>query len=355
MNVPAAPDRTRSTSGVGADILEAVERAVGFLDTCQLSSGELPIYASTDPTLETGAKIDPSIFPNALAAWSLSFWPPAHPVRDRICDFLVAEMDPSGLWRHWPRSHPHHASLPPDLDDSSCAAIALASAGRPSPDNRALLLANRDRRGRFFTWLSPRLHWSGGAHLSLTWRQLAHAPTLYLFFTHSSAEPRDVDAVVNANSLFHLGRFDGDETVVGFLVDALRQGRERHCDKWYENPFVIWYFLARALAGRSDEAREMLLDKLDRSAPENALESALSLCAMVALGRRPDEDRMRSLLAQQLADGSWRRAALYHGGRGRLPDGRFAEPHPDTPRWGSEALTTAFAIEALGRWLETAS
>jgi hypothetical protein len=57
-----------------------------------------------------------------------------------------------------------------------------------------------------------------------------------------------------------------------------------------------------------------------------------------------------ALLAEQGADGSWQRAALYHGGRARLRSGGFAEPHPDTPRWGSEAITTAFAVEALARW-----
>lgn len=334
------------------DIVAALDRAVSFLEASQLSTGELPIYASNDPTLASGASIDPSIFPNALAAWSLSSWPQSNRVRDRICDFLTAEMHANGLWRHWPRSHPHHASLPPDLDDSSCASLALARAGREAPDNRGILLANRDRQGRFFTWIAPRLRWSGPHHLALTWRQLAHVPTLYLFFARTSAEPRDVDAVVNANTLFHLGRFDGEAAVVDFLVDALRGGRERHCDKWYENPFVIWYFLARALAGRSDEARALLIGKLAAAKPDNAMEAALSLNALVALGERPDQDRVRDLLAGQQPDGSWPRAALYHGGRVRLPDGRFAEPHPDTPRWGSEALTTAFVIEALADWLK---
>ena len=333
-------------------IVAALERAVSFLEATQLGSGELPIYASSDPTLAAGASIDPSIFPNALAAWSLSRWPGADAVRDRICDFLAAEMLSTGLWRHWPRSHPHHASLPPDLDDSSCASLALARAGRPAPDNRALLLANRDARGRFFTWIAPRLRWSGLRHSALTWRQLAHAPTLYLFFTRTSAEPRDVDAAVNANTLFHLGRFDGEAAVVELLVDALRQGRERHCDKWYENPFVIWYFFARALAGRSDDAETLLVRKLDEAELENALEAALALSALIALGEPVNQARVESLLAAQQPDGSWPRAALYHGGRARLPDGRFAEPHPDTPRWGSEALTTAFAIEALGQSLQ---
>ncbi len=354
MTVTAAPSRAPGQP-LGRDAAAALARAVSFLEASQSPNGELPVHASTDPTLATGASIDPSIFPNALAAWSLSFWPAAQGVRDRICDFLADEMHGRGLWRHWPRSHPHHASLPPDLDDSSCASLALARAGRDTPDNRALLLANRDGQGRFFTWIAPRLRWSGLGHLAITWRQLAHAPTLYLFFRRTSAEPRDIDAVVNANCLFHLGRFEGDSAVVAFLVDALRAGRERHCDKWYQSPFVIWYFLARALAGRSDEARALLTAKLCAAEPGNALEAALSLCATLSLGLRPDQERVDGLLAEQRADGSWPRAALYHGGRARLPDGRFAEPHPDTPRWGSEAVTTAFAVEALGHWLESKS
>ena len=337
---------------MSGDIADALARAVAYLDRHQLETGELPIYASSDPTLADGAALDPSIFPNALAAWSLAFWPAAAKVRERICAFLAAEMSPHGLWRHWPSSHPQYASLPPDLDDTSCASVALARSGITVPDNRALLLANRDSRGRFLTWLAPRLLWSGARHMALTWRQLAHAPTLFLFFRRTSAAPRDVDAVVNANTLFHLGRFDGDEAVIAFLVAVLRDGTERSCDKWYDNPFVVWHFFARALAGRSEEGRSLLLARLEATAPSTALEAALSISARLALGTRPDRAAVEGLIGSQQADGSWPRAALYHGGRARLSGGGFAEPHPDTPRWGSEALTTAFAIEALARWAQ---
>ncbi len=328
---------------------DSLTRAVAFLEAVQLPSGELPVYASTDPTLMTGEALDPSIFPSALAAWSLSFCPAAAGVRDRICAFLEAEMLPHGLWRHWPRSHPHHASLPPDLDDSSCAALAMAKAGRAVPANRDLLLANSNGNGLFFTWLSPRLRWSGPRHMAVVAQQLAHAPTLLMFFRKTSAKPHDVDAVVNANALYHLGRFDRDQAVVAFLTAILREGRERQCDKWYDQPFVIWYFLARALAGRSDEACALLSAKLASAEPENALQLALALCASGSLGERPDEGRIARLIALQADDGSWPRAAFYHGGRRRRREGGFDDPHPDTPRWGSEALTTAFAVEALAR------
>ena len=270
-----------------ARIEAALASATAYLERVQLATGELPVYASTDPALAERAEIDSSIFPSALAALSLSHWPPAHGVRDRICAFLRSEMEPRGLWKHWPRSHPHAASLPFDLDDTSCASAALAAAGLPVPDNRALLLANRDAEGRFFTWFSPRLRWSGARHMALAWRGLAHAPSLFLFFRRTSAKPRDVDAAVNANALFHLGRFEGDAAVIAWLVAILRDERETQCDKWYEDAFVVRYFFARAIAGRSAEGSALLSARLASCPPHNALQRALAARAEIDLGALP--------------------------------------------------------------------
>lgn len=336
---------------------ERIEAALGealdFLEASQLPSGELPVYAFAggDPSR---ASLDPAIFPSALAALCLSFWPPAQRLRARICDFLIKEMDANGLWRHWPSSHPLHRSLPPDVDDTSCASAALAAAQLPCPDNRQLLLANRDGDGWFLTWLIPRLRWSGAGHMAVTWRQIAHLPTLVAFFRKTSAAPADVDAVVNANALFYLGTFRGDAAVVAALLAVLRENREGVCDKWYDNPIAIWYFIARALAGRSEEGEGLLLAKLAAAAPTNALDAALCLSAKMALGERPNAEEVSRLLLLQQPEGSWPSAPLYHGGRTRLQGGAFAAVHPDTPHWGSEALTTAFVVEALGRFLRAA-
>ena len=366
------------------DVIAAMARAIAFLELNQLPGGELRVFASDQP--------DPSVFPTALAAHSLSFAPGAHMVRERALDFLAAEMDARGLWRHWPREHPHHDELPPDLDDTSCASAALERAGRTFPDNRRLLLANRDRRGLFYTW-------------KLTPAQFRHPLALYFFFRKTSAKPFDVDAVVNANVLFYLvscqasfrgwiagaggpdasRRDDGDaghrrgaatkqtarrrlqdthgnwldttlgaihETrpVVDHLLTVLREDRETSCDKWYDNPFVVWYFFSRALHDVAPEAGEIIAKKIAAASPENALESALAACSLLYWNRMPDVD---SIMNAQLESGGWPRAALYHGGRTRRRDGSFAPPHSDTPRWGSEELTTAFCVEALSRMTRT--
>ena len=301
---------------------DALARGVAFLAQAQLPTGELRVFASGKP--------DPSVFPTAIAAHSLSFAPQAAKVRGRALDFLVAEMEPRALWKHWTREHPFHHQLPPDLDDTSCASSALARAQRSFPDNRALLLRNRRRDGLFYTW-------------KLTREQLRHPLVCLAFFSRTSARPFDVDAVVNANVLHYLG--DVPE-VAAYLLRVLREDRESQCDKWYENRFAVWYFFSRALFRNTPEAEELIATKIAAAKPSNALEHALAVCALRDWNHAAD---VTPLLALQLESGAWPAAPLYHGGRARRRDGTFAPPHPDTPHWGSEELTTAFCIEALAR------
>lgn len=306
-------------------VADALARGIAFLGRRQAASGELPVLASGKP--------DPAVYPTAVMAHSLSFAPGAAPVRDRALDFLEAEMGPRGLWKHWPREHPHHRQLPPDLDDTSCASAALAGGGRTAPDNRALLLGNRNRDGLFYTW-------------KLTAEQYRHPLVLFLFFRKTSAKPFDVDAVVNANVLFYLGASAETRPVVGHLLRVLREGRETACDKWYDNPFVVWYFFSRALHAVAPEAAELIARKIAASKSATALDHALAACSLLYWNRPAPLD---AILGAQLQSGGWPAAPVYHGGRARRRDGSFDAPHPDAPRWGSEEWTTAFCIEALAR------
>jgi hypothetical protein len=264
--------------------------------------------------------------------------------------FLRDQRDPSGLWRHWTRDHALFRTLPADADDTACASAALAKSGMGA--DPALLLANRDRRGRFLTWFVPGLRWRGWRHARLTLPLLRHPLVLAMFFRQTSAAPGDVDAGVNANVLHYLGRFEGHEAVVEYLLGILLDGRESDADKWYDNPFVLWYLFARALVPLTPDATPLLLSRIAPATPQNALERALAITVRLVCGTPPDDSDISALIDSQSADGSWPRAAVYFGGRERRRDGTLAPAHPDTPRWGSEELTTAFAVEALARWLE---
>ena len=328
----------------------ALEAALRFVESVQLPTGEIPVDASTDPAMRERRVPDPSVFPTALAVQSLSFaGEAARHLVEPACRFLLREMGEGGLWRHWVREHPHHAELPPDLDDTSCASASLRRAGYAIPDNRAVVAANRTRGGLFLTWLVPQLRWTGRAHVRATLPRLRHPATLFLFFRRTSARPGDVDAVVNANALHYLRGTPGLEPVVAELLRVLAEGREAQADKWYDNPIVVRYFLSRALAGLAPEAERIVAGRSEAAAPATALEAALLACTLADWGRGGGDRLISYLLDTQLASGGWPAAALYHGGRRRLAAGGFAEPHPDTPRWGSEALTTCFCIEALCR------
>jgi len=308
---------------------DAIRRGIAFIEATQLPSGELPVLVS-------GVR-DPSLFPTALAAYSLAFVPEASAVRERALDFLESEMEPRGVWRHRARAHPGYDGLVADADDTACASIALRTGGREVPAAAAnILLANRARDGRFRTWLP-------------TLADLRKPVALWNLFVRGTAGLRDVDAVVNANVLHFLGRPQNEPAVVEWLLAILRDGRETDCDKWYDDPFAVWYFFARTLAPMSAEACAIIARKVGETVAATALDLALGASALAFCGVAAP---MAKLLELQTSCGSWPAAHLYNVGRVRRRDGTFVPGSGDWMTWSSEELTTAFALEALGRQRE---
>src|SRR5687768_4134781 len=116
----------------------AVAAGVAFLSRSQRPNGELTVKRRRPETPEP--LHDPSIFGTALITSSLGALPETEALRNRACDFLLAHRERFGVWRHWTRGHEQFRYVPPDLDDTSVACVALRRNGRPVPDNRALLL-----------------------------------------------------------------------------------------------------------------------------------------------------------------------------------------------------------------------
>ena len=302
----------------------AIDAGVAFLESVQLPSGEIPIEISPNAEMRDGCVREPVVFPAALAARVLSDAPAALRVRARALDFLEREMDPAGLWRHPSSDKPQHYDTPLDVDDTALASAAFLSAGRPVPDNRRVLIDNREPNGLFRTWI---VRWK--PHPLLTRR----------FFRYT-AETRDVDAVVMANVVYYLGAREETRAAIEHMLEVLHAGREMRSTIWYGSRFTVWYFFSHALRRIAPEAGDLIVPRVQAAAPGNALELALALSTLQIWGRNPD---VSPLLDAQLASGGWPSAGFYHMGR------RRDEPQPKPPWWGSEALTTVFAIEALSR------
>jgi hypothetical protein len=331
----------------------AVRRGLAFLREGQLPSGEFRAFRSPDPRMEQGRELDSSPFPTSLIAHSLGF-APAPEAKDmigRAIRFLLAEMEPGGVWRYWASAHPHHDVIPPDVDDIACASLVLRENAVPFPDNRRLLLANRTRAGLFYTWIAPRLALPTElGHFRVAWREALHPLRLGAFWRLNESKPRDVDGVVNANALHYLGESEALRPVVDHLVAILREGREGSCDKWHLSPLNFQYAVSRSFA-RCRRAFEPVRDAavgriLAAARPGgeiggHVLDTALALCALVGWERTPSPagDRaLDALLAAQRPSGAWPAFPLYYGGPKRVYG------------WGSEELTTGFCIEALLRY-----
>jgi hypothetical protein len=315
----------------GTDSNAAVARAIAFLRRTQRADGgfaNLFWYSDAAP-LEVG-----NVFPAALIAHSLGYVPEGRKVREKALDFLAAEASPEGVWQHWAADDPNREFLPPDVDDTACASAVLRDGGRAVPGNETLLFANRDRRGLFYTWFTWRPRWSGLAHLRLIRPQLRHWRALWALLTRTTVSIHNVDAVVNANALFYLGLRPETAAVPPYLLDVLKRHAEAESDNWYFNPFIVRYFLARALAPWHEEATGLMRGKLAAAVPRTPLETAMAQCARLYCGMPPDDALAAGLLATQRASGAWPAEPFYHG---------------KDCYWGSEALTTGFAVEALAR------
>ena len=306
----------------------AIEKGVAFLESAQLPSGEIPIEMSPTPEMSGDCVRDPVVFPAALAARALSITPSAARVRARALDFLLREMEPDGLWRYPSSEHSGHGYIPLDVDDTSLASAALAAAGRRFPDNRALLLANRNRSGLFKTWI---VRW---------W---PHPRRMYDFFRLTTANVGDVDAAINANVVACLGSCEETRPVIAHILAVLRANGEMSSTKWYESRFAVWYFFSHALHEIAPEAGRMIVPRIEAATPRNALDLALAASTLPLWNRTPD---VQPLIDAQLPSGAWPRAAFYHAGLRRISRNEF---QPTPPWWGSEALTTILAIEALSR------
>jgi hypothetical protein len=336
------------------DVEASIEHGLEFLFRSQTPSGEFKVYRSTDHALRKDCVIDSSPFPTALIAYSLGFSrsEKAVAVIDKATRFFMAEMEGAGLWRYWTKAHQYHSTIPPDLDDIACVSEVLRRHHVDFPANLKLVMANRDPRGLFYTWLTPR--WPlplNVAYWRTVLRQWLKPFKLYYFWKLNESAPHDVDCVVNANVLFYVGERAETRAVIDYLVNVVRQQEEGCCDKWHLNRFTFYYTVSRnfhagvqAFAAGRDEVVNRIIKAAqdDGSIGANVLETALAASALQNWGSAPPElsRAIRFLLATQGAAGEWPKAVLYYGG----PKKYYG--------WGSEELTTGFCLEALLRYRE---
>jgi hypothetical protein len=264
------------------------------------------------------ARPDGNLFGTVQALHALSFLPQpeARRIRERASAFILRRMQPPGIWGFWP------PPFPADLDDTACAAACLQNRHPWLFFRRSLplLLAHRDERGLFKTWFRT--------------------------------GPNDVDSVVNANIVWYLGANRHTAPVLAWVEDLFRQGREAGSfGENYEDWLALTYTVSRAVWSGVEAWRPLggvmggriRLRHRQGGGLGAPLLTAMALCTLHNAGA--GDLGLAAALAQELLeaqrpDGSWPAGPAWKG-----------RPTRETPFtwWGSEVLTTAYCLEALGR------
>ncbi|MBA3469796.1 MAG: hypothetical protein H0T53_09140 [Herpetosiphonaceae bacterium] len=302
----------------------SVERGLQFLQADQRPSGEWPTLASPSRDLRDAVAYAKSPYITSFVIHALQALPPDPRIvamQARAAEFLQAEREDDGAWNYEGRGE---WRIPADLDDTCCAMAGLIATGqRPDLALYTLLWGNEQTPGGpYYTWLDI--------------NELPDHPLA-----------KEVDALVNANIVFCFGLLEVPlPGAVAYLVDLVERADYGRATIYGLSPHFLIYCLSRAAADGGVVELQAALPQLQRTilgelASPEAEPSAFNLaCLSVALlncgaDAATVAPYLGALLAQQQPDGSWPAWAAWLS----------FSPNYD----GAPALTTALALEALGK------
>jgi len=281
-------------------IADAIARGSAALARLQAPDGSFPLRTRLDvPWWRRGSRWRPCgpLFATAYILLCAGRLLPAASVA-RALDYLRRQRRPDRLWDYDPA-----IGIPPDVDTAACALAALALHGAEASDleGGAALL-----RGFWRPAEGPFRSWQAGGMWSL---------------------PERDDPVVNCNVLYALRLLGSPPTAAESGAVRRLLARSREGSRYYCAPSTIAHAARRA--GLEPAALPAIARA--RPAPGDLAAVAQWLCGLPP----GDAALRRALLDAQRRDGSWPAAPWVQA---------VGQPRP---LWGSSAVTTALALEAL--------
>ena len=328
------PVGARSTAATGRAVAgagrESIRRGLDFLESTIDKNGAWHCirFNTADPDIPRHFERPP--FVSALCVLALES---CDEIRAKaICTatkrYLVDTIEYPGLWRYY--SH-----LPQDLDSTALCSLVIGNhpwilLGRNVPK----IVGNRDEEGRFLTWVLAE-----------------DEPDVVSRFR------LEADPVVNANVIAYLGDHPETKNAQRWLETLIADGGVEDSSKWYPDAVSIYYAISRAVLRVQptlDHLLPMLADRIvglkDKSGGfGNVLQTAQAVSALHNLGGLEAIDakhHVQRFVNSQREDGSWPELLAFGdqflkwGTVGRIGH-------------GSEAVTSAFCIEALARLVKT--
>lgn len=339
---PAPPARPPAPGGAGALISgaspgaladacrDSIRRGLDFLESGIDENGAWHCirFNTADPDIPRHFERPPFISAFCALALESCDEPKAGAICAATRAYLVDTMEYPGLWRYY-------RHLPQDLDSS--ALCSLVTGNHPwilLERNVPEILANRDEKGLFQTWI-------------LTDDEPDVVSTFRI----------EADPVVNANVIAWLGERPETREALQWLEDLIIEDNLEGTSKWYPDTASIYYAITRALLrvpSALDGLRPILADRIlglrdEKGSFGNILQTAQAVSALYhirSLQGIDAERQVESFLNSQREDGSWPELLAF--GDQELKWGLVGQIGH-----GSEAVTSAFCIEALERLVET--
>lgn len=308
---------------------ESIRRGLDFLETAIDQNGAWHCirFSTADPDIPRHFERPPFVSAYCLLALECCPDSRARAICSRTRDYLADTIEYPGFWRYY-------RHLPQDLDSSTLCSLAIGShpwvlLGRNVPR----MLANRDEEGRYLTWVLE----EGEPDVVSRFRI-------------------EADPVVNANVIAYLGDHHETRDAQGWLETLIAEDRVEGSSKWYPDAIAIYYAITRAVVRVEpalDRLRPMLAERIlglrdDNGGFGNILQTAQAVSALCNIGSLESagaELLLARFIGSQREDGSWPEQLAF--GDQTLKWGTVGQIGH-----GSEAVTSAFCIEALERLAE---
>ncbi len=322
-------------------VTSAIAEGVAFLEAAQRPSGEFPFDVCHEPAMaHCQANGHTAITSVVLHSLDFVHDKKIRPAIDAMATngvaFVQAQMEPDGLWRPSPKSHPGYPMEAAAIQDTCVNALTLERYGQPVAKTANRLLAELNPQGVFHNFvgaMAPRPP-PGQDPLHPSTRELVAL----------------IDPTVNSSALHYLTlRGQSLPGVCAYLNQVVVEGLRPGYSAIYPSIYPFAYMLSSAYeAGASCVApslprlQELILsEQRPDGSWGGSLDTAFAAMALMIIGYRdqPLDRAMASLLAHQAQNGSWPRELIF-----LVPNSNW--------HYGSSALTTGFAVEALARFLK---
>lgn len=343
------------TKNTKEKLSNAITLGVEYLLDHQLPNGEFLLYMSGDEAMKGWNIPQDTVFSAALIGNCLLPLRKQDKVQQILLNtahFLHYQMDKGGTWNYYTILHRLRNLCPLDLDDTSCVSSFLEKMEFKFPKdlNKKLIIDCRRNDGLFYTWITFRFRFNKNIrYWYLVSKELKYLIKSLVFWGKFECSRYDVDAVVNANILYYIGKRKETLPIITYLIKIINENKENDCDKWYRNVLTVYYFISRNFnmgIVEFKEIRSSIIDRIlikqkqDGSFGESALDTALAISSLINFNYNDIEinQGINFLLKTQYKNGNWDRRGLYFGGPKKLSC------------FGSEELTTGFCLEALAKF-----